>query len=64
MVDIYDAIISRRSYKEPYSPDEALTFMQEEVDRGWRDPALFSVFLSIIRQMRRDKEAAASGSGE
>jgi putative two-component system response regulator len=64
MADIYDALISRRSYKEPSSPDEALELMRQEVDRGWRDPALFSLFLSIIGEMRGNQEAAASGHGQ
>lgn len=46
--DIYDAITSRRSYKEAFSSEYALTQIQEEVDRGWRDPALFSVFRSVL----------------
>ena len=59
MADIYDAIISRRSYKAPFTPDEALKLMQQEVDRGWRDPALFRLFLNIIRQIRGNQELAA-----
>ncbi|MGD0577622.1 MAG: HD domain-containing phosphohydrolase [Bryobacteraceae bacterium] len=46
--DIYDAITSRRSYKAPFSSEYALAQLQEEVDRGWRDPALFSVFRSVV----------------
>jgi putative two-component system response regulator len=63
MADIYDAIISRRSYKAPSTPDEALEIMRQEVDRGWRDPALFSLFLSIIGQIRGNRYAEASGHG-
>ena len=46
--DIYDAITSRRSYKAAFTPEYALAQIQIEVDRGWRDPALFSVFRGII----------------
>ena len=57
MADIYDAIMSRRSYKSSYPQDEALDLMRQEVDRGWRDPALFSLFLSIIKQVHSSPDA-------
>ena len=59
LADIYDAIISRRSYKKPFSRDEALTLMRQEVERGWRDPALFSLFLNVIKQVHVDTEVPA-----
>jgi putative two-component system response regulator len=56
IADIYDAITSRRSYKAAFKPDEALALMQQEVDLGWRDPVLFGLFLSIMRQVREDRQ--------
>ena len=61
LADIYDAITSRRSYKAAFGPAEALEMMRKEVDRGWRDPALFELFLSIIRQVHAGRKAADSG---
>jgi putative two-component system response regulator len=60
IADIYDAITSRRSYKAAFGSDEALELMRQEVDRGWRDPALFSLFRSVIKQARGVRKAAAS----
>ena len=61
MADIYDAITSHRSYKPAIDPDRALELMREEVDRGWRDPALFELFLTIIKQIRADREEPEPG---
>jgi putative two-component system response regulator len=60
VADIYDAITSRRSYKPAFGSDEALALMRQEVDRGWRDPALFGLFLNIIKQAREDRKTAGS----
>lgn len=61
IADIYDAITSRRSYKTAFSSSEALELMRQEVNRGWRDPALFSLFCSIIEQVCADRKATDSG---
>lgn len=58
LADIYDAIISRRSYKPALGADDALELMRQEVDRGWRDPALFDVFRGVIEQIRADRRAS------
>jgi putative two-component system response regulator len=60
IADIYDAITSRRAYKAAFGSEEALELMRQEVDRGWRDPALFSLFRSVIKQARGVRKAAAS----
>jgi putative two-component system response regulator len=60
VADNYDAITSRRSYKPAFGSDEALALMRQEVDRGWRDPALFGLFLNIIKQAREDRKTAGS----
>ena len=49
MADIYDALTSERPYKKALSPDEALEIMQQETDRGWRDPGLMSTFTRLHR---------------
>jgi putative two-component system response regulator len=60
LADIYDAITNRRSYKAAFGSDEALRLMQQEVDRGWRDPALFTLFRSLIKDVPEIRRAAAS----
>jgi response regulator RpfG family c-di-GMP phosphodiesterase len=47
IADIYDALISIRSYKPAFAPHEALRIMREETDRGWRDPEIVGVFFSM-----------------
>lgn len=50
LADIYDALTSRRSYKSPYSADEAVATLQKEISMNWRDPELASVFVELVRQ--------------
>jgi len=47
VADIYDALISARPYKPAFSRQEALRIIQEETDRGWRDPEIVTLFFSL-----------------
>jgi putative two-component system response regulator len=47
IVDIYDALTSARPYKVAFTADRALAMIQEETDRGWRNPRLVGVFLRL-----------------
>ena len=47
IADIFDALTTERPYKAALSRDAALQQMQVEVDRGWWDPTLFSIFSEI-----------------
>ncbi|MGB3492222.1 MAG: HD domain-containing phosphohydrolase [Elainellaceae cyanobacterium] len=49
IIDIYDALTSERPYKVAYTPAESLQMLQEETDRGWRNPELMSKFAEFIR---------------
>jgi putative two-component system response regulator len=44
VADIYDALISVRPYKKALSAQEALRLIQEETDKGWRDPEIVAQF--------------------
>ncbi len=50
LADIYDALTSSRSYKSAFQPAHAIEILEEEAQRGWRDPELVSVFREIVRQ--------------
>ncbi len=68
LADIYDALTSRRPYKDAYSREEALDIMQEETDRGWRDPELMDLFLKLRHGVLADlgerlREAVLDGAG-
>jgi len=63
MADIYDALTSRRPYKPAYQPEQALEIMQEETDRGWRDPELMEMFLRLHhRTIANLADAALDGA--
>lgn len=47
--DVYDALMSERSYKKAYTKEEALKIMAEE--RNIFDPEIFSVFLKNVDRM-------------
>jgi response regulator RpfG family c-di-GMP phosphodiesterase/signal transduction histidine kinase len=49
-VDIYDALTTNRPYKPAMSTTRALEIMQEEADRGWRDPHILEAFRSMLLQ--------------
>jgi putative two-component system response regulator len=44
MADIYDALTCARPYKAALSPEHALSVMQQETERGWRDPDMMELF--------------------
>ncbi|MGB3756597.1 MAG: two-component system response regulator [Rivularia sp. (in: cyanobacteria)] len=48
MIDIYDALTSERPYKKAFTPTEALSIMEEETDKGWRDKKLMQQFTEFI----------------
>jgi putative nucleotidyltransferase with HDIG domain len=48
IADVYDALTSQRSYKNPFSHDEAMELMRKDVGRAF-DPALFAHFEEVVR---------------
>ena len=47
MADIYDALTSARPYKPAFSPGKALDILRDETGRGWRDPQVMDLFLTL-----------------
>jgi HD-GYP domain-containing protein (c-di-GMP phosphodiesterase class II) len=48
IADVYDALTSRRSYKEPFTHDAAMDVMRRETGTAF-DPQLFAQFELIAR---------------
>lgn len=60
IADIYDALTNERPYKAALSRNQVIRIMQEEADKGWRDPELTAVFIEIVRQRPQDLELPRS----
>ena len=45
VADVYDALVSRRSYKEPMSRDEAVDIIRGDAGKHF-DPAVVQAFLN------------------
>jgi putative two-component system response regulator len=60
IVDIYDALTTRRPYKRALPPTRALEIMQEEADRGWRDPHIFTEFRDMVLEEQTAEAVACN----
>jgi len=49
VVDIYDALRSRRSYKEAFSMDKSFEIMWSEVHKGWWDGDILGQWEKLVR---------------
>jgi len=58
IVDIFDALITERTYKRAFSVEEATRVLEEEVTRGWRDPELVSLFVSLLSRNMLESTAS------
>jgi putative two-component system response regulator len=47
IADIYDALTNPRPYKPAFQTAEALRTIQQESDRGWRDPHIVKLFMRV-----------------
>jgi putative two-component system response regulator len=50
IVDVYDALTTKRPYKPALSCAEALEIMKGEVQKGWWDPDIFAKFEGLCAQ--------------
>ena len=50
IVDVYDALTTKRPYKSPLPEGEALGIMEQEVKKGWWDGDIFSAFQHVVRE--------------
>ena len=55
LVDVYDALVHRRVYKDPFPEDKALVIMRDLIGIRF-DPELYDVFVARIDVMRAIRE--------
>ena len=48
IVDVYDAVTTRRAYQSSKSADEAIDVLRREAEKGWRSPDLVEEFVGLI----------------
>jgi putative two-component system response regulator len=47
--DIYDALATRRPYKDPFPHDKCLHILREEAARGWWDPNVVEALSAVVQ---------------
>jgi putative two-component system response regulator len=57
IVDVYDAMTSRRPYQDARPVDEAIDTLRKQVVIGWRSHELVEEFATMIRSAGRDARA-------
>lgn len=61
VVDVYDALTTRRPYKDPWSAERALALLQEQAGRQF-DPVIVDAFVLAFRQGRIRQQAAEANA--
>ena len=59
IVDVYDALISKRPYKEPFSHEEAVRIIMEESGKVY-DPLIAEVFYKINKKIKSSAKLEGS----
>jgi putative two-component system response regulator len=52
IVDVYDAVTTKRAYQSSKSADDAIGILRSEVEKGWRDHDLVEEFATLIAEGR------------
>lgn len=52
LVDVYDAVTTRRPYQGPHTAREAIDILRGQVVRGWRRPDLVDAFAALVESGR------------
>lgn len=50
VVDIYEALISKRTYKDSMAPEKAFGILKEEAGKGWWDMQVIENLIAVISQ--------------
>ncbi|MEC4984033.1 MAG: response regulator [Oscillatoria sp. PMC 1068.18] len=62
IIDIYDALTRKRSYKKTYTSAQALEIITEETRNGWRNPVLTEKFKSFIESQEQPDNCSTCSS--
>jgi putative two-component system response regulator len=60
LIDIYDALTSERPYKRAFTAEEALAILDQEADKGWRNPDLVQQFKTFIANQHNEQRPTAA----
>ena len=60
LADVFDALCSRRSYKEPWEEDQIFTIIREEKGRQF-DPEVVEAFMEILPVIKAIKQKFSDG---
>jgi len=63
VADVFDALIMRRSYKEPFSYEKTLQIMTEGIGKHF-DPVIMESFLHIIKDLYEERQLKESRRAE
>lgn len=61
VVDVYDALTTRRPYKPAFPITKALAVLDAEVRRGWWDSEVYEALLAWLGERPRTRTATATG---
>ena len=50
LVDVYDAVTTRRASQQSRTSDEAIGILRTQVEKGWRDHDLVEEFATLITE--------------
>jgi putative two-component system response regulator len=64
LVDVYDAVTTRRPYQGPHTSQEAIDILRGQVARGWRRADLVDVFAGLVESGRLETFHGASRAAE
>jgi len=64
IVDVFDALTTKRPYKRAFSIADAFQTMREEVDKGWWDRHIFDEFEQLIKSGTVNLLSRSAGSSQ
>lgn len=62
LIDIYDALTSERPYKAAFTPEDSIKIIQEETEKGWRNPELIEQFSEFIQMTEVEGQTLLEGA--